>query len=107
MTEQPFFLPALLIGIASILLILGLVPRNRMYGFRTSKTLSDDGVWYRSNRFGGWAVILSCAVYLTVAYICGLTAKGGNFSLWLSHVGAFALPLIASIILTFRYARSH
>ena len=104
MTKQPFFLPALLIGIASIPLILGLIPRNRMCGFRTSKTLSDDGVWYRSNRFGGWAIILSCAVYLTVAYICGLTVKDANFSLWLLHVGAFALPVIASVILNFRYA---
>jgi hypothetical protein len=57
MTNQPFFVPALLIGIAAIPLILGLVPRNRMYGFCTSRTLSDDSVWYRSNRFGGWGLV--------------------------------------------------
>jgi uncharacterized membrane protein len=107
MTRQPFFFPAFLIGIAAIPLILGLVPRNRTYGFRTSKTLPDDGVWYRSNRFGGWALIFSSVIYLMVAKICpALKPRDANFSLWLLHLGAFVLPLIASVILTLRYARN-
>ena len=107
MTRQPFFVPALLIGIAAIPLILGLVPRNRIYGVRTSKTLSDDRVWYGSNRFGGWAMILSGVVYVVVAYTCPtLELWDENFSLWLLHLGAFVFPLIASVILTLRYARN-
>jgi uncharacterized membrane protein len=106
MTNQPFFVPALLIGFAAIPLILGLVPRNRMYGFRTSRTLSDDSVWYRSNRFGGWALVLSCLIYLMVAKIYPSSEpRDANFSLWLLHLGAFALPLIASVIATLRYSR--
>jgi uncharacterized membrane protein len=107
MTSQPFFVPAMIIIVAAIPLILGFVPRNRMYGVRTSKTLSEESVWYRSNRFGGWVFILSSVVYLMVAYLCPtLKPRDANFSLWLLHLGAFVLPLIGSVILTLRYARN-
>ena len=107
MTSQPFFVPAMIIIVAAIPLILGFVPRNRMYGVRTSKTLSEDSIWYQSNRFGGWVFILSNVVYLMVAYIYPtLESRDANFPLWLLHLGAFVLPLIASVALTLRYARS-
>ena len=78
-----------------------------MYGIRTSKTLSNESTWYRSNRFGGWAFILSSVIYFMVAYIYPtLEPRDANFSLWLLHLGAFVLPLIASVILTLKYARS-
>ena len=44
-------LPVLLIAV-SIPLMLGMVPRNHWYGFRTPKTLSSDSVWYPANRIG-------------------------------------------------------
>lgn len=57
MVDQPFFLPAAIIGVLEIPLILGLVPRNRLYGVRTSKTLADDHAWYPANRVGGPLVL--------------------------------------------------
>jgi hypothetical protein len=50
---------ALLSGSALALLALGLplwrgkVPPNRFLGFRTPRTLSDRGLWYRVNAQGG------------------------------------------------------
>jgi uncharacterized membrane protein len=107
MTRQPFFVPAFLIFIAAIPLVLGRIPRNRVYGIRTLKTLSDERVWYRSNRFGGWAFLFSGMIYLLVATSYPtLGPMDANFSRWLLHLGAFALPLIVSVILTIRYTRS-
>jgi hypothetical protein len=40
MNERPFLIPALLIAAAAVPLLLGLVPRNRLYGVRTPRTLS-------------------------------------------------------------------
>jgi uncharacterized membrane protein len=57
MNERPFLIPALLIAAAAVPLILGLVPRNRLYGVRTPRTLSADRIWYPANRLGGVAVV--------------------------------------------------
>jgi hypothetical protein len=32
-------------------------PPNRVYGFRTPKTLSSPGIWYPVNRIAGWWTI--------------------------------------------------
>ena len=52
MTNQPFFVPAMFIEFMSIPLIFALVPKNRFYGIRIVKTMSDEKIWYRANRFG-------------------------------------------------------
>jgi hypothetical protein len=48
---RPFIInlivPGLIIAVA-IPLIIGKVPRNRFYGFRTRYSLSSDEVWYRA-----------------------------------------------------------
>ena len=37
---------------------MGLVPPNRLYGFRTRKTLHDPDVWYPTNRVAGyWGIV--------------------------------------------------
>ena len=69
MISQPFLIPAVLILLLSIPLIIGIVPRNRFYGIRTRKTLSDDAIWYPANRFGGWALIIASCLYLRPAWI--------------------------------------
>ena len=43
----------------SVPMILRRVPRNRIYGFRTPRTLRSDAVWYPANRFAG--IAMACA----------------------------------------------
>lgn len=106
MTDQPFITPAILIILFGIPLALGIIPRNRFYGVRTRKTLSEDAVWYPANRFGGWAFILTGLVYLTVAalkpYHGGKTA---DFRVWVLHLVAFGVPLVVSFVAIFRRIR--
>jgi uncharacterized membrane protein len=103
---QPFAVPALLLLIVAVPLVLGVIPRNRLYGFRTKKTLSDDGVWYAVNRFAGIAIMLASVVYALAARTWPYDrAAVDNFSIWLAHLAAFAGPLVVALIVSASYAR--
>jgi len=106
MTHQPFFIPSSLICALAIPLILGLIPRNRWYGIRTSQTMSDETVWYRSNRYSGCALLLSGLIYFLIASIFP-TSNPHDPSLLLFgiHLLAFALPLAASVLLVRKYVK--
>ena len=98
MIHQPFFVPSIVITIFSLPLILGVIPRNRFYGFRTQRTLSDEGAWYKANRLGGILFTLSSSVYLMVAWWFPMRGPHDpRFELWLVHLGAFAVPLLVSV----------
>lgn len=106
MTDQPFFVPSLLISLIAIPLVLGLVPRNRVYGIRTAQTLADEGTWQRSNRFGGWTFLLSGVIYFTIARMFPTPKPPrSDFGLWGLHLLAFVLPLATSILLTLKYVK--
>ncbi|HEX8063239.1 MAG TPA: SdpI family protein [Allosphingosinicella sp.] len=52
----------LLIAAVSLPMALGVVPPNRVYGFRTSASLASPEVWYSSNLWaGGTGVALGLA----------------------------------------------
>jgi uncharacterized membrane protein len=106
MVHQPFIIPAALIFLLAIPLILGRIPPNRGYGIRTPKTLTHPGIWYRANRFGGWALLLSSTIYLLVALLVPTPAPpNDNLLVWLLHLGVFISPLIVSLVLTLSYVK--
>jgi len=49
----------LLIVLLAIPMILRKLRPNRIYGFRTRKTLSSPDVWYPANRAAGFAMIVA------------------------------------------------
>jgi len=53
-----FWIPILLI-ILSIPLIFEKIPPNLFYGIRTKTTLSDNIIWYKVNKYGGWYFLIS------------------------------------------------
>jgi uncharacterized membrane protein len=106
MTAQPFAIPALLLFIVVLPLVLGLIPPNRLYGFRTKKTLADPDIWYRVNRFAGIAIMLASIVYVFAAKTWPYDrAAADNFSIWLLHLAAFAGPLVVALIVSASYAK--
>jgi uncharacterized membrane protein len=91
------FLPLLVIAV-SVPLILGKVPRNHWYGFRTPKTLSSDSVWYPANRIGG--------KYLCTAALIELVAFAVGFAFWpaqMRHLGGVitTVPMLLAIVFWF------
>ena len=50
---------AVLLALLAIPLMLRIVPRNVVYGFRTRATLSDDSLWYEANTHFGRRLLIA------------------------------------------------
>jgi uncharacterized membrane protein len=106
MTDQPFLIPTVLLCVVALPLVLGVIPRNRLYGVRTQRTLSDDRVWYCVNRVAGLALLVSSGVYGAVAAIRPYDRLAAdNFATWGLHLAAFVVPVIISLGLATQYAK--
>jgi uncharacterized membrane protein len=106
MIHQPFFVPAVVLAIVSLPLVFALIPRNRFYGIRMQKTLSDDHAWYVVNRLGGVLVIISSFIYLIFAFLFPMSGRhDARFDIWLLHLCAFAVPLAISLIVLLKNAK--
>jgi uncharacterized membrane protein len=68
-----YVLPGMAI-VFGIPMALRLIPPNHFYGYRTRKTFSSVDIWYRANRFSGWALA-----------IAGLVALGHNLFFRRTH----------------------
>jgi hypothetical protein len=74
---------------------------------RTPRTLADEKVWYRANRFGGCAFLVSSIVYFAVAKMFPAPKPtSSDHTLWALHLCAFLLPLAASVIFAAKYAKA-
>ena len=102
MLHQPFFIPASITLLLALPLLLGLIPPNRLYGVRTATTLADKRRWYDANRYAGWTLLGASLFYLAIAAFSP-TAGGTDFGRWLVHLGAFAGPLLMSLLLIRRH----
>jgi len=64
-SESPFRMPILLV-VLGVPLLLGVVPRNRIYGMRSCYALSSDERWYRQNVITGVAMLAVGAIWMLV-----------------------------------------
>lgn len=87
------------LAVASLPLILRVVPPNRFYGMRTRLTLSSAEVWYAANEFTGWCVFAAAA---TSALIFWIGPSDWLVRSWISNA-VFLIPL--SVALVTSYAR--
>ena len=61
----------------SLPLCLRLIPPNRLYGFRTRKTLSSPEIWYEANYKGGVGLIVASVIALAFRAALVATAQRG------------------------------
>jgi uncharacterized membrane protein len=95
--------PSLLIATVSLPMALGVVPPNRLYGFRTPASLASAEAWHNSNFWAGTAgvvlglagALLSCRM-LKNRPVEPLTAVAAAGLALLAGVGAFAAGMLAS-----------
>ena len=72
------FFPPITMILVAIPLILNLIPRNSIYGFRTHEAMASDAAWYPANRIGGFALAgasliwLAAAVYAPQRYVTAI-----------------------------------
>jgi uncharacterized membrane protein len=104
MDGPPFLIPSIIFLIISIPLVAGKIPRNRFFGIRTRKTLSDERVWYAANRFGGWLFIVFSLIYLGIAAFVPYSVESTSINWW-THIAGFVLPLVISIFMIHSYTK--
>jgi uncharacterized membrane protein len=96
-----FLVPCGIIAVASIPLILSVVPPNRAYGFRTRQTLANRELWFRANRFAGSAFFIASGVSAGIFAIHPEYASARSFA----GLVVFLVPLIIAIAASFAYVR--
>jgi uncharacterized membrane protein len=96
-----FLVPCGIIAVASIPLILNVVPPNGVYGFRTRQTLTNRELWFRTNRFAGWAFLIASGVS------AGIFATHPEYTSGRSFAGlvVFVVPLVIALAASFAYVR--
>lgn len=83
----------------SIPLVLGKIPPNGFYGFRTPRTLAEPALWYRANWFAGWALLVAGVVIGLIATMLppgALDDQGAGFLV-------IIMPLLVAVALSFGY----
>lgn len=99
-----YVVPVVLI-LLSIPMVLGKVPPNKLYGFRTPKTLSSPDVWYPANKVSGVLMILAGALSIVVNSILLAVADRPDHTLlgWMSV--SLIAPLLLGLVGSFIYLR--
>ena len=96
-----FLVPSGIIAVASVPLMLKLVPPNGAYGFRTQKTLADAELWFRANRFAGCALFIASGVSAIIFAAQPEYASGRSFA----GLVVFVVPLLIALAASFAYVR--
>jgi uncharacterized membrane protein len=102
-TPISFLVPCAIIAAVSLPLMFSLVPPNRIYGFRTRRTLADRELWFRANRFSGWALFIAAATSAAI-FVLDPEISSGRSGLGLI---VFVVPLVAAIIASFAYVHAY
>jgi uncharacterized membrane protein len=96
-----FLVASGVVAAAAVPLVLELVPPNRLYGFRTAQTLSDRELWFRTNRFAGWALLVAAAASVSAYVFAPELASGRSFL----GLIVFAVPLVLALLASAAYLR--
>ena len=94
---------AIVTALIALPLALRKVPRNRLYGVRTRRTLADDRVWYATNAYGGRCLIIASVITVGVVLILALTPLPRDLLVPAGLV-ALVVPSLVAGILAIRYA---
>lgn len=86
------------IGLA-IPLILGKIPPNQWYGFRTPKTLSEARIWYPVNRIMGYDLVAVGTASIIAAVSLLLTGRSLSLArVLMTNVAVLFTALILSLL---------
>lgn len=92
----PFGIPLVTILVA-LPLVLQRIPPNLWYGFRTRRTLSDPGIWYRANYLGGLGLLYAGVGSLAVNLALSMLFPSAFTMLIQTAVVVFAMLLALTV----------
>ena len=93
--------------IMGLLLLLGKIKPNALYGFRTVKTVSNDEIWYKVNKYFGRGFIVAGSIVIACSTF--LLLYRSMFSVVeISLIGLFILtiPLVVAVAKSFIYLKN-
>jgi uncharacterized membrane protein len=93
--------PCAIIAVASIPLMLNVVPPNSIYGFRTQQTLTNRELWFRANRFAGCAFFIAVGTSAAIFVAQPEYASGRS----LAGLAVLVVPLVTALVASFAYVR--
>ena len=88
-----YILPGLMF-VFGIPMVLGIIPPNRYYGYRTRKTLASPEVWYPANRIAGW-----CMGIAGLAAVCHNAYFQHEHANWPASTQQFFMSVASAILL--------
>jgi len=97
---------AVVTALIAVPLALRKVPRNRLYGIRTRRTLADDAVWYETNAYGGRCLLVASGVTIVVVAVLHAAAVPPGV-LAPASLAALVVPSLIAAILAVRHAGRH
>jgi uncharacterized membrane protein len=96
-----FLVAAGVVAAVAIPFVMKIVPPNRFFGLRAPQTLSNQELWFRVNRFAGWALLVAAALSGSVFVLEPEFASGRSFLGLL----IFVVPLVAALGASIMYVR--
>ena len=100
-TRVSLSIACIVLALVSLPMILGKVPPNSTYGFRTRLTLSSPDIWYPANTFSGWALLIAAGICLVTLWLLPETLLVRP----LVPVAAFLVPVSLSLVASLIYLR--
>ncbi len=91
------------LALVALPLIFKWVPPNRIYGFRTARTLADTGIWYRANQFCGWAILLASAVSIVLLAALPFPWTSSTLNEGLAPVLVLVVPILVAVTSSYFY----
>lgn len=102
-TPWPLYIFPVLISLIAVPMMMGRVPPNRWYGFRTPKTFSSEQIWYEANRASGWSLFYAGLAMLLLTVIRPYVPQLQGMTLGTFLIVAHLAPLTVSLIYGFWY----
>ena len=111
-----FTLTTVLIAVITIALaipmIKGKIKPNRIYGFKTNKTLSDATIWYKANTYAGKVMVFTGIImiffsllFLLVTLFTNVFDNSPVYVTFIIYGLIFFVPLIGMVVASLAYLR--
>ena len=99
------YIVPLIVAAVSVPMLLGRVPPNQLYGYRTRKTLSSPDIWYKANRVAGRNMFAAGALALIVNLCLWalLERPEKALTLWMANV--LTALLVLSCVVSYLQVR--
>jgi len=94
---------AALFAVLAIPLMLRMVPRNVVYGYRTRATLTDDALWYAANAHFGRGLLIASVISIVALWVLYTTQTLSPQMFLGASVAALVVPSAIAGLVTARF----